>query len=201
MSLALTLLATIGASMRVPSASVTPVALPSAVSIAITSASVRISSPLVRPYDGDRLRDRAHAAADEAPAAGAGVLAHQVMRDDVGRARAFWPDKSADPAVVREHRLHVRALEPFGQIVVGAHREEIDEPEQLAADPAVLPQERRRLLERLPVAARRVGRRLEQHLAQDHHRFHQVAIELGIDVRVLARKAREALLRLLRPNR
>jgi hypothetical protein len=48
--LALTLLATIGAAMRLPSASVTPVAFPSAVSIAITSASVRISRPFERPY-------------------------------------------------------------------------------------------------------------------------------------------------------
>ena len=96
--------------MRVPSASVTPVALPSAVSMAITSAFGADLEALGAAIRRDRLRDRAHAAADEAPAAGAGVLAHQVMRDHVGRARAFRPDKGSDPAVIREHRLHVRAL-------------------------------------------------------------------------------------------
>src|SRR5207249_8354751 len=68
----------------------------------------------LRPAVGsDRLGEGAHAAADETPAAGAGVLAHQVMRDDVSRARAFWPDKSADAAVIGQHRLDMRALEPF----------------------------------------------------------------------------------------
>ena len=167
---------------------------------AVDADDLRVGADLeaLRPaVGGDRLGDRAHAAADEAPAARARVLAHQVVRDDIGRPRAPRPDEGADAAVVGEHRLDVGALEPLRQVVVGAHREQIDEPEELAAHAAVLPQERRRLPERLPVAARGIGRRVQQDLAQDHHRFHQVAVELGVDRGVLRREAREVLLRLL----
>jgi hypothetical protein len=124
------------------------------------------------------------------------VLAHEVMHDDVGRTGAFGSDEGADARVVGEERLDLGPLEPLGQVGVGAHRHEVDEPVELAADPAVFPQEARRLSERLPVSARRVGWGFEQELADDLNRLRQVAVEFRVDRRVLLGKAREALLRL-----
>ena len=61
----------------------------------------------------DRLGDRAHAALDEAPAAGPLMLAHQVVQEDVGGARRLGAGEGADRGVVGEHRLDHVALEPL----------------------------------------------------------------------------------------
>src|SRR5579885_17034 len=151
-----------------------------------------------RARGGDRLGDAAHPALDEAPAAGALMLAHDVVHDDIGRARRFRAGEGADRGVIGQHRLDDVALEPAREEIVGALRQEIDDAVGLASDLALAPQERRRLLEGFPVAARRIDRRLEEELAHDRGRLLEIGVEFGIDLGVVPREARELGLRLLR---
>ena len=146
----------------------------------------------------DRLRDAAHAAFDEAPAAGTGMLAHDVMHDDIGGTRRFRPGEGSDRGVIREHRLDDVAVEPGGQKVVGALRHQIDDAVELAADAPMPPKQRRRVLEAAPVAPRRIDRRFQQERADDVGRLCKIGGEFRIDLGVVAREPRELGLRLVR---
>ncbi len=133
----------------------------------------------------DRLGDRAHAATHEAPAAGARVLAHDVVHDDIGGARRLRAREGADAGVIGQHRLHHVALKPAREVIIGAHGEEIDQPIELIADLAVFPEELGVLAERAPVALGRIDRRLQQHLAHDVGGFGDVAVEGRVDLGVV----------------
>ena len=140
---------------------------------------------------GDRLGDRAHAALDEAPAAGTLVLAHQVVQQHIGGARGLGAGEGADRGVVGEHRLDHVALEPLRQVVVGGLGEQVDDAVELGADLAVLPGDLGRLLQVRPVAAGRVDRRLEQKRADDLERFLQIGVEGGVGLGILPGEAGE----------
>ena len=140
---------------------------------------------------GDRLADRAHAATDEAPAAGAFVLAHDVVQDDVGRAGSFWSRKRADRAVVAEHRARHAVLEPARKEVIRAHRQEVHEPIELPADPAILPCEPEKLATTLEVAPRWIDRRVEQEHAHDIRGFVEPLVELRVDLAIAPGEARK----------
>ena len=139
----------------------------------------------------DRFADRAHAAANETPAAGAFVLAHDVMQDDVGRARRLRTRKRADRAVVAEHRPRHAVFEPAREEIVGAHRQEVDEPVELLADPAILPRELEELAPALEVASRRIDRRVEQEPAHDVRGLVEPRVELRVDLAVVTRESCE----------
>ena len=87
----------------------------------------------------------------------------------------------------------MRVLEPLGQIIVRTHRHQVDQAEQFAAHLAVFPQQLGAIAKAAPVAAGRVGRRLQQQLADDIGAVGQIFVELGVDRGVLRGKPREML--------
>src|SRR3954447_19711922 len=119
------------------------------------------------------------------------------MQQHVGRARRLGGGEGTDRGVVAEDRLNDVALEPLREVVVGRHRQEVDNAVELTADIPVAPQELGALLHVAPVALGRIDRRLEQQLADVLERLLQVGVELGIDLGVLLGEAGELLLRLL----
>ena len=140
--------------------------------------------------------DGSHASADEAPASGALMLAHQMVHDHVGGARRFRAGKSADRRVVGEHRLDHVALEPHRQVVVGALTQQIDQPVSSITDGSVPPQQCGGLLEILPAAPDRIDRGLEQQFPHQPRGLLELPRELRIDFRIVAREAGEFRLRL-----
>jgi hypothetical protein len=141
-----------------------------------------MSTPMPAAVGGERLRDGAHAAFDEAPAAGALMLAHQMMHDHIGRPRRLRPGKGADRSVIGEHRHDPVVLEPFLQEIVGRHGQEIDDAIHVPADPAIAPQKARGVAERSPVALGGVERGLPQELPHDARRLAQIRVEGRVDL-------------------
>ncbi len=146
---------------------------------------------------GNRLGDRAHAAFDEAPAAGALMLAHDVMHDDIGRARRFRAGEGADRGVVGEDRLDRVGFEPRRQELVGALGHQIDDAINFAADMAMAPEQGSGRFERFPIPLARIDRRLEEQFADDVGGLLEIGVEGGVDLGVVAREAGELSLGLL----
>ena len=86
---------------------------------------------------GHRGRQHAHAAAHEPPLAHAalGFLARMVVQQHVGGARGRRSGHAVVDRVPAERGLHVLALEPFGQELVRARREQVREVGQALALP------------------------------------------------------------------
>ena len=105
-----------------------PCARPSRTRIFSTGALVRISAPLAARRIGDGIRNRAHAAAHEAPqSAMAAHAAHAVVQQDVGGAGRARTAVGADHAVGGERDLDLFGFEPLVQKIGGALREDLDQ--------------------------------------------------------------------------
>ena len=151
--------------------------------------------PLGRPRD--RLADAAHPAPDEPPAAGALVLAHQVVEEHVGGTRRPRPREGADRAVVGEDRLELVRLEVPVQEVADALGHEVDEPEELVAELPELPEEPDHLLDVGRPPGHRVRRSLPQELAHELGRVVEERLEHRIGLGVLPRELGDLGARLL----
>src|SRR5215212_7760629 len=106
-------------------------------------ADLRARGPRGRGYG---FGDAAHAAAHEAPAAGDAVdLAHPVVQEDVGGARAHRAAPHADDAAGGERALDPLVHEVAIEVVRAAHRHQVDEPRDAPAVPESVATERERL--------------------------------------------------------
>ncbi len=141
----------------------------------------------------DQIADRTHATTDEAPAARALVLAHDVMQDDISRARRLRPGERADRAVITEYGAGHTVLEPARQEIVGAHRHQVDQVVELVADLSVTPDEAEHLAEVLEIALRRINGRFEKKSAHVVRGLVEPGIELGVDRAVVLRETAELL--------
>jgi hypothetical protein len=77
------------------------------------------------------------------------------------------------------------------EVVVGRHREQVEDAVELAADLAVTPDELRVLPEVAPARLGGIDRGLEEQLADVLERFLEVGVELRVDCGVLRREAGE----------
>ena len=159
----------------------------------------------------DRLADRAHAAAREAPGADLPVdLAHVVVQQHVGRARRIGPERGADDGGCGGEALPARRLEILVEEIGDRHRPEADhvvhvplaQPPELAADLqqalevlAMAPGIDAVLHERIDL--RRIRRRHQQRaldeaaIAADLHRV--FVVRLGVADRMAAQRFARAV--------
>ena len=136
---------------------------------------------------GDRVRQRAHAAAHVAPhAAHAVALAHHVMEQHVGRPRHRRRGKRADDRVGRDRRLDYLGLEPAVEDGIGRAGQDFDRASGRRgracgnSTPAA-----RAASDCRGASDHGIGRRLDQ------HRFHEArdAFEHGLELRQVVRVA------------
>ena len=150
---------------------------------------MRISTPASPGRGGNRVRDRAGAAAGQSPRPERAVdLAHVVVEQDVRRARRTHAQERADDAAGRHRRLEHVGLEPLVEKVRRAHRHELHlvvaiGTRQVAEAPAQERQPRQ-----LPRVERpRVWRRhVEDGLHEARHLDHRPAV-LVVGLRVHSR--------------
>ena len=144
---------------------------------------------------GDRLGDRAHAAAHVAPGALHAVdLAERVVQQVVGGARRVGPGPDADDAARGVGALELVGLEVVVEQVADRHRHEPEDVGQVAAAHARRATGLAQQLEDVagPLGARRRRRAQHQRLEEERRLLEQ-RVERRQRVGVLARDARDLL--------
>ena len=173
-----------------PFASTTPDAWPS---FTVIRADRRLGADLgarLPRRGGDRVRDRAGAAAREAPGAERAVdLAHVVVQQHVGRARRPHAEKRPDDPRRRHRRLEHVGLEPLIEEIDRAHRHQLDLVVAVhVGEGAEALAEERQLHELARIQRHRIGRRhVEDRLDEARHLDHRLAVlvvGLGVEPRV-----------------
>ena len=114
-----------------------------------------MTAPLAARRIGDRVRDRAHAAAHEAPQSAMAVhAAHAVVQQNVRRAGRARAAVGADHAVGGERDLDLLRLEPFVQKLRRALREDLHQPDDLGFREPAQPAGQLQILDEIADAAR-----------------------------------------------
>ena len=147
----------------------------------------------------DRVRDRTHAAAGEAPCADAAIdVAHDVMQQDVRRARRFDAEGRADDSGAGHRRLDQVVLEIVVEVLGRTHREEADVlVEFIFAERPELLAEIQQLLNIARPERCRIGWRTHQRFADQLRVPREVRLESMHRVGVVARVAHELAMRCL----
>ena len=179
------------ASISSPFSSTTPVAWPFLTSDAARPAPRCGSRRRPRAPRRDGVRDRAGAAAREAPGAERAVdLAHVVVQQHVRRARRAHAQERADDPRRRHRRLEHVGLEPLVEEVDGAHRHQLDlvvagrrRAARGSAGRGTAACSRLARIERHRIGRRHVEDRLDEARHLDH-RLAVLVVGLGVELRV-----------------